>query len=59
MAFDEGLAHRLRELFEDERSITEKKMFGGVCFLHRGNMACGIVGEELMLRVGPMPRKSV
>src|SRR5260370_29885199 len=28
-------------------------MFGGLCFLCRGNMACGIVGEELMVRVGP------
>ena len=53
MAYDEGLAHRLRELFEDEPAVTEKKMFGGLCFLHDGNMCCGIVGDELMLRVGP------
>ena len=53
MACDEGLAHRLRELFEGDRAISEKKMFGGLCFLHRGNMCCGIVGDELMLRVGP------
>lgn len=53
MAYDEGLAHRLRELFEDEPAVTEKKMFGGLCFLYDGNMCCGIVGDELMLRVGP------
>ena len=53
MAYDEGLAHRLRELVEDDRAVTEKKMFGGLCFLHQGNMCFGIVRDELMLRVGP------
>jgi len=52
MAYDEGLAHRLREHFEEAPDFTEKKMFGGLCFLDRGNMVCGIVGDELMLRVG-------
>ena len=53
MAYDEGLAHRLRELLEDDDAVSEKKMFGGLCFLHGGHMVCGIVGDELMLRVGP------
>ena len=53
MAYDEGLAHRLRELLEDDSSVAEKKMFGGLCFLLGGHMVCGIVGDELMLRVGP------
>jgi TfoX/Sxy family transcriptional regulator of competence genes len=47
------VAHRLRELLEEDPAVTEKKMFGGLCFLHRGNMCCGIVRDELMLRVGP------
>ena len=34
-------------------------MFGGLCFLLGGNMCCGIVGEELMLRVGPEAYESV
>ena len=53
MAFDEGLAQRVRECLEDRRGVTEKKMFGGLCFLVGGNMAAGIVGDELMLRLGP------
>ena len=53
MAYDEGLAHRVRELIEDRPGCEEKKMFGGLCFLVNGNMAGGIVGSELMLRVGP------
>ncbi len=52
MAYDEGLAQRVREGLSDRPDSTEKKMFGGLCFLLGGNMCCGIVGEELMLRVG-------
>ena len=39
MAYDEDLAHRLRELLADEDAITEKRMFGGLAFLLHGNMA--------------------
>ena len=53
MAYDEGLAQRVREALSDRTDLTEKKMFGGLCFLLGGNMCCGIVGDELMLRVGP------
>lgn len=53
MAYDEGLGQRIREHLEDRRAISEKKMFGGLCFLASGNMCCGIVGDELMVRVGP------
>lgn len=28
-------------------------MFGGLAFMVRGHMACGVVGEGLMVRVGP------
>ena len=53
MAYDEGLAERLRELLQDRPGITEKKMFGGLCLISRGHMSVGIVGEALMARVGP------
>lgn len=53
MAFDERLAVRVRAALQDVRGIEEKKMFGGLCFLLRGHMCCGIVGGELMVRVGP------
>ncbi|HEX3525446.1 MAG TPA: TfoX/Sxy family protein [Thermoanaerobaculia bacterium] len=53
MAYDEGLAERLREILEDRPGIAEKKMFGGLAFLSGGNMLCGVVGETLMARVGP------
>jgi hypothetical protein len=52
MAFDEGLAERVRHLHGAEPGLSERKMFGGLCFLVNGNMAFGIVGSELMVRVG-------
>ena len=54
MAYDEDLAHRIRELLADEAGVTEKAMFGGLAFLVGGNMAVGISNtDELMVRVGP------
>ncbi len=53
MAFDERLAQRVREALGRKPGITEKRMFGGLCFLVNGNMCCGIEREKLMVRVGP------
>ncbi len=53
MAYDEGLAQRIREVLEDRADLSEKKMFGGLAFLLGGNMCVGVVKGELMLRVGP------
>ena len=53
MAYDEKLADRLRELMATNRGVIEKKMFGGLAFMVRGHMAFGVVGDELMVRVGP------
>ncbi|MDZ4694508.1 MAG: TfoX/Sxy family protein [Deltaproteobacteria bacterium] len=53
MAYNEKLAARIRKAFGASNGITEKKMFGGLCFLENGSMCCGIVGAELMVRVGP------
>jgi TfoX/Sxy family transcriptional regulator of competence genes len=53
MSYDEGLAERILVVLEDERGVTEKKMFGGVAFLLNGKMFVGIVKDDLMVRVGP------
>jgi TfoX/Sxy family transcriptional regulator of competence genes len=53
MAYDEGLAHRIREIVSDQPGLVEKKMFGGVGFMLHGNMACGVNRENLIVRVGP------
>ena len=51
--FDEALAERIRLVLAPKAAFTERKMFGGVAFLIGGNMACGIVRQELMVRTGP------
>ena len=53
MAYDEELAGRIREVISMRDEVAEKKMFGGVAWMVGGNMACGVVGEELMVRLGP------
>jgi TfoX/Sxy family transcriptional regulator of competence genes len=54
MAYDEDLAHRLRELLADEDGITEKKMFGGLAFLLHGNMSVSASRNGgLLVRIDP------
>jgi TfoX/Sxy family transcriptional regulator of competence genes len=53
MAYNEGLAQRVRKMVEELPGFTEKKMFGGVGFMLRGNMACGVNKDDLIVRVGP------
>jgi len=59
MAYDEGLAERLREVLQGRRGVTEKRMFGGIAFMVHGHMAVGIVGDALMARVGPEQHATV
>jgi hypothetical protein len=54
MAYDEDLAHRLRELLADEDGMTEKRMFGGLAFLLHGNMSVSASGNGgLLVRIDP------
>ena len=53
MAYDEGLAERIRGIVADRHDVSEKRMFGGIAFMIRGHMSIGIVKDDLMVRVGP------
>jgi len=53
MPFDPTLAARVRDALGDRPDLVEKHMFGGVCFMVRGHMACGIVESSLMVRLAP------
>ena len=53
MAYDEAVAGRVRKALEGSPDVVEKRMFGGIAFMVRGNMCCGVIRERLMLRVGP------
>lgn len=53
MTYDETLATRIREAIGGiDDDITERKMFGGLAFMLNGHMFAGVVGDELMLRLG-------
>lgn len=52
MAYDEGLAEILRTDLAELDGVTEKKMFGGLCFMLNGNMLCGVHKGGGMFRVG-------
>ncbi|MFV2002564.1 MAG: TfoX/Sxy family protein [Paracoccaceae bacterium] len=52
MAYDEGYAQLLRDDLADVHGISEKIMFGGLCFLFHGHMLCGVSGKGQMFRIG-------
>jgi len=56
MAYNENIAQRVREMLSKYDGITEKKMFGGLCFMMYGNMVCGVGGitkDAMLFRVDP------
>src|SRR5260221_11942044 len=53
MAFDEALADRVRDVLASRGDLSERRMFGGIAFMLGGNMAVGVIGEDLMVRLDP------
>jgi hypothetical protein len=53
MPFDEKLAARIRAALKGRKDVVEKQMFGGVAFMVRGHMSCGVVRSSLMVRIDP------
>jgi TfoX/Sxy family transcriptional regulator of competence genes len=53
MAYDEALAGRIRSVLADRADVRERKMFGGIAFMVADKMAVGVIGDDLMVRVGP------
>jgi TfoX/Sxy family transcriptional regulator of competence genes len=51
VAFDEDLAQRVRDVLSARADVSERKMFGGIAFMVGGNMACGVLGEDLIVRL--------
>jgi TfoX/Sxy family transcriptional regulator of competence genes len=52
MAYDEALAERVLRLVASHDDISERRMFGGWALMLGGHMACGVIGDELLARVG-------
>ena len=59
MAYDEGLATRIRQMLGDRSGVAEQQMFGGLAFLVHGNMACGVRGQDLIVRLAADATESV
>lgn len=53
MAYDAKLAERVRVALGDLPEVREISMMGGLCFTHRGNMCCGVLKDDVVLRVSP------
>jgi TfoX/Sxy family transcriptional regulator of competence genes len=54
MAYNEHLADRIKQLLESRKvKYTEKKMFGGLCFMVDDKMLIGVEKERLMTRIDP------
>jgi hypothetical protein len=51
MAYDEALAERVRAIIAVRSDVTERKMFGGIAWMLGGNMACGVLGEDVLVRL--------
>jgi TfoX/Sxy family transcriptional regulator of competence genes len=51
VTYDEALAGRVRDLLSPRADVSERRMFGGIAFIVDGNMACGVMGEDLIVRL--------
>jgi TfoX/Sxy family transcriptional regulator of competence genes len=52
VSYDEKLAERIRTAIETKKPRTESKMFGGLAFMVGGHMCCGVIGRDMLVRVG-------
>jgi TfoX/Sxy family transcriptional regulator of competence genes len=51
VAYDEALADRVRDALAPRADLSERKMFGGIAFTIGGNMALGVIDDQLMVRL--------
>lgn len=52
MAYDRVLAERVRRLLGPRAAVSERQMFGGICFMVNGKMVAGVTDGDLLVRVG-------
>jgi TfoX/Sxy family transcriptional regulator of competence genes len=53
VVYDDKLASRVRGLLAAQAGVEEKKMFGGVSFMVAGQMCCGVLKNDLVVRIPP------
>src|SRR5437762_10988917 len=54
VAYNEELAGRIRAALADRADVEEKKMFGGLSFMVAGQMCCGVLKNDLVVRIEPV-----
>jgi TfoX/Sxy family transcriptional regulator of competence genes len=52
VVYDEALANRVRAVLAGQPGVEEKRMFGGLSFMVGGQMCCGVLKDDLVVRVG-------
>ena len=53
MTFSELTASQIRSAIRNTPGLSERHMFGGIAFMLEGNMCCGVIDDNLVVRVGP------
>jgi len=53
VAYDQDLAQRVRIALATAPDVDTRLMFGGIAFMVGGHMACGVIRQDLMVRLGP------
>jgi len=53
VAYNEELAERVRVVLAERTDVEEKKMFGGLTFMVAGQMCCGVLKDDLIVRIEP------
>jgi TfoX/Sxy family transcriptional regulator of competence genes len=52
VAYAEQLAARIRQALGSRTDVAERRMMGGLAFMLRGHMCCGVQDDVLIVRVG-------
>ena len=54
MSYNQLFASRIETVLDDPEppELVSKKMFGGICYLTQGNIACRVLQHKLIIRVG-------
>ncbi|MBK0378850.1 TfoX/Sxy family protein [Mucilaginibacter segetis] len=53
MPVNEELLNRVREALMDIAEVTEKRMFGGICFMVNNKLCVCVNQHEILCRIGP------
>ncbi len=54
MSYNQDLANRIRQKFDELPNVAEKAMMGGLTFMYNDKMCVGIIKDELMCRIDPI-----